>query len=407
MPPLPQPLPHLSRFAPWLVPLLLVACAKPPQPAPPRPAMVVQASAGDLAYEAFAGETRARQELPLAFRIGGKLAHRLVDAGARVKAGQVLADLDASDVRLQSDADRAQLASAESDLALTRAELARYKDLASRQLVSRSLLDTRQASHDAAAARVRQASALLSAASNQVGYAVLRAPDDGVITQRQAEAGQVVAAGQPVFVIALDGEREVSISVPEKDIARFALGRDLAVELWALPGKRFAGKLRELSPAADPLTRTYAARVAFDAGDSAVELGQSARVYALAAENSGMRLPLSAMTRAGSQQAVWVVDDKGIVHLRPVVIGAYGEDGVPVRSGLRPDEWVVAAGAHLLRDGERVLPIDRDNRPVQIAATATATATKAATATTAATPTATAAATASSPSAPASTPVAR
>lgn len=355
-----------------LLPVLLAACNKAPEPTALRPAMVVQASAGDLAYEAFAGEVHAREETPLAFRIGGKVAHRLVDAGARVKAGQVLADLDASDVKLQSEADRAQLASADSDLALARAELGRYKDLASRQLVSRSLLDTRQAAYDAAASRVRQAHAQLSAAGNQVSYTALRAPGNGVVTQRQAEAGQVVAAGQAVFVLALDGEREVAISVPENDIARFTLGRDLAVELWALPGKRFAGKLREISPAADPLTRTYAARVAFDAGDSAVELGQSARVYALAAENSGMRLPLSALTRAGSRQAVWVVDPKGIVHLRPIETGAYSEDGVPVRSGLQPDEWVVAAGAHLLREGEQVLPIDRDNRPVQVAASVAA-----------------------------------
>jgi len=373
MPPL-RRLPSLSAawLSPLLLPLLLAACNKAPEPTAPRPAMVVQASAGDLAYEAFAGEVHAREETPLAFRIGGKVAHRLVDAGARVKAGQVLADLDASDVKLQSEADRAQLASADSDLALARAELGRYKDLASRQLVSRSLLDTRQAAYDAAASRVRQAHAQLSAAGNQVGYTALRAPGNGVVTQRQAEAGQVVAAGQAVIVLALDGEREVAISVPENDIARFTLGRDLAVELWALPGKRFAGKLREISPAADPLTRTYAARVAFDAGDSAVELGQSARVYALAAENSGMRLPLSALTRAGSRQAVWVVDPKGIVHLRPIETGAYSEDGVPVRSGLQPDEWVVAAGAHLLREGEQVLPIDRDNRPVQVAASGAA-----------------------------------
>ena len=373
MPPL-RRLPSLSAawLSPLLLPFLLAACAKSPEATAVRPAMVVQASAGDLAYEAFAGEVHAREETPLAFRIGGKVAHRLVEAGARVKAGQVLADLDASDVTLQSEADRAQLASADSDLALARAELGRYKDLASRQLVSRSLLDTRQAAYDAAASRVRQAHAQLSAAGNQVGYAALRAPGNGVVTQRQAEAGQVVAAGQAVFVLALDGEREVAISVPENDLARFTLGRDLAVELWALPGRRFAGKLSELSPAADPLTRTYAARVAFDAGDSAVELGQSARVYALAAENSGMRLPLSALTRAGSRQAVWVVDPKGIVHLRPIETGAYSEDGVPVRSGLQPDEWVVAAGAHLLREGEQVLPIDRDNRPVQVAASVAA-----------------------------------
>jgi multidrug efflux system membrane fusion protein len=361
-------MPPLRCAAAWLLPLLLAACAKAPEPVALRPALVVQANAGVLAYEAFAGEVHAREETPLAFRIGGKIVDRRVDAGARVRAGQVLADLDAADATLQSEADRAQLASAGSDLALAGAELVRYQDLAARQLVSRSLLDTRQAAFDAAAARVRQARAQLSAAGNQLGYAALRAPGAGVVTQRQAEAGQVVAAGQTVFVLALDGEREVAISVPEKDIARFTVGRALAVELWAAPGTRYPGKLREVSPAADPLTRTYAARVAFDAADGAVDLGQSARVYALAAENSRMRLPLSALTRDSARNAVWVVDARGVVHLRPIETGAYGEDGVPVRAGLRPDEWVVAAGAHLLRDGEQVLPIDRDNRPVHVAA---------------------------------------
>ena len=350
----------------WTLPVLLAACAQAPEPPAPRPAMVVRASSGDLAYEAFAGDVHAREEAPLAFRIAGKISRRLVDAGARVKAGQALAELDAADVRLQSEAGRAQLASAQSDLALARAELGRYRELAGKQLVSRSLLDTRQAAFDAAAARVRQARAQFEASGNQVAYAVLRAPGDGVIAQRLAEAGQVVAAGQSVFVLAADGEREVAISVPEQGIDRFSIGRDLAVELWAVPGKRFPGKLREISPAADPLTRTYAARVSFDAGDSSVELGQSARVYALAAAGSGMRLPLSALTGSGSRPAVWVVDAAGIVHRRDIQAGPYAEDGVPVRAGLRPDEWVVAAGAHLMREGEKVVPIDRDNRPVHI-----------------------------------------
>ncbi len=353
----------------WALPVLLGACAQAPEPPSPRPAMVVRADSGDLAYEAFAGDVHAREEAPLAFRIAGKISRRLVDAGARVRAGQALAELDAADVRLQSEAGRAQLASAQSDLALARAELGRYRELAGKQLVSRSLLDTRQAAFDAAGARVKQARAQFDASGNQVAYAVLRAPRDGVIAQRLAEAGQVVAAGQSVFVLAADGEREVAISVPEQSISRFSIGRDLAVELWAAPGKRFPGKLREISPAADPLTRTYAARVSFDAGDTAAELGQSARVYALAAEGSGMRLPLSALAGGGGHPAVWVVDAAGIVHRREVKAGAYAEDGVPIQAGLRPDEWVVAAGAHLMRDGEKVLPIDRDNRPVRIEST--------------------------------------
>jgi len=344
--------------------LLLAACGGKPAEPSPRPAMVTRASIAAGALEAYAGEVRAREEPSLSFRVPGKILRRLVDAGATVHAGQPLAELDPSDARLQSEAARAALLSAESDLALAKAEMTRYQNLADKQLVSRSLYDARVASLQAAEARVRQARAQSAASGNQVDYSVLRAPRDGVISQRLAEAGQVVAAGQPVFLLAANGEREVLISVPEQGLQRFAVGRELAVELWARPGERFPGVVRELAPAADPTTRTFAARVAFAAPDG-VELGQSARVYARVDGDSRPRLPLSALTQKNGQAAVWVVDpNTHQVHSRAIAIGAYGEDGVPVLSGLRPDEWVVAAGAHLLLEGQKVTPIDRDNRPV-------------------------------------------
>lgn len=363
-----RPLPPVLLLASVL---LLAACGREPAAPEARPALVVQASSGDLGYEAYAGEVHAREEPQLAFRIPGKILHRKVDAGARVKAGQALADLDPADVRLQSEADRAALASAEADLSLARSELERYKNLADKQLVSRSMYDARVTQASAAQARVRQARAALSASGNQVAYSVLRAPSDGVIAQRLAEAGQVVSAGQPVFVLAVEGEREVLISVPEQHVARFPVGRDLVVELWAEPGKRFPGKVREISPSADALTRTYAARVSFETNGAPVELGQSARVYAAVAESSGMRVPLSALTQSKGQNAVWVVDPAtSRLRLTPVRTGAYLEDGVPVLSGLKPTDWIVAAGAHLLREGEKVTPIDRDNRPVRLGAAA-------------------------------------
>lgn len=361
----------LRALWPLALALSLAACGDEPAPADVRPVLVVQASSGELGYEAFAGEVHAREEPQLAFRIGGKISRRLVDAGARVKAGQALAELDPADVRLQSEADRAALASAQADLSLAQSELQRYKNLVDKQLVSQSLYDNRVAALRAAESRVRQARAQVSASGNQVGYAVLRAPSAGVIAQRLAEAGQVVAAGQAVFVLAVDGEREVLISVPEQSISRFPVGRDLAVELWAEPGKRFPGKLREISPSADAQTRTFAARVGFDTAGAAVELGQSARVYAQTATGSGMRLPLSALTQAKGRPAVWVVDPATYkLRLTPIRTGAFGEDGVPVLSGLKPTDWVVAAGAHLVLEGEKIAPIDRDNRPVRLAGAA-------------------------------------
>ncbi|MBW8311974.1 MAG: efflux RND transporter periplasmic adaptor subunit [Rhizobium sp.] len=333
-----------------------------------RPAMVVQARTQGAALSAYAGEVRARHEPALAFRIGGKLARRHVDVGDRVKAGQALAELDASDVSLQRESARAALASAESDLALAASELERYKSLFDRQLVSRSLYDARVSAHEAAQARVRQARAQASVSENQADYAVLRAPGQGVIAQRLAEAGQVVAAGQTVFVLAEDGEREVLISVPERDAAGFAPGRKLAVELWSMPGKHFPGVLRELAPAADAQARTFAARVSFDPGQASVDLGQSARVYATAEGGEELAVPLSAVYEHEGKAALWVVDAaKSTVHLRPVRLGPYGERWVPVKDGLAPGEWVVAAGVHLLLEGQRIKPIDGDNRPVELA----------------------------------------
>lgn len=358
---------HAIRLLLPLSLLLLAACGGDQTAELPRPALVVQPMAAGREVNAYAGEVHARIEPQLAFRIGGKIARRLVDAGARVQAGQALAELDSADVRLQDQAAAAQLSSAKSDLQLAKAELDRYKSLLASQLVSRSLYETRLAQYQAAAARVRQAQAQASVSGNQAGYAVLRAPSAGLIAQRLAEAGQVVAAGQPIFVLAADGDREVLISVSENAVAQFTLGRDLLVELWAAPGKQFAGKLREIAPAADPLTRTYAARVTFQANGVPVDIGQSARVYAPQPDSGTLSLPLSAIYQDQNRPAVWVMQ-QGRAHLQPVRLGPYGETEVPVLSGVNASDWVVVAGVHLLREGMPLTPVDHDNRRVAAAA---------------------------------------
>lgn len=353
-----------------LIVAALAGCGKAPEPEPVRSALVIQPGAGLQAVSAYAGEVHAREEPPVAFRIGGKIGRRFVDAGTRVKVGEALAELDPGDVRLQADTARAALAAARSDLALTSAERERYKKLLDQQLVSRSQFDARDQAWRGAMARVDQAKAQALLAANQAAYATLRAPATGVITQRLAEAGQVVAAGQPVFVLAADGEREVAIAVPEQSLADFPVGRVLMVEAWATPGQRIVGRLREISPAADPVARTYAARVSLVAPATGIELGQSVRVYA-ADVGATLSVPLSAIVPKESGAAVWVVRPadapaRGVVHLVSVRTGPWGEQRVPVLSGLAPDDWVVAAGAHLLREGQVVQPVDRDDRPVAL-----------------------------------------
>ena len=353
-----------------LLALVLAACGGvDDDAAPARPVLVQQPSPSAAAVQAFAGEVRARHETPLAFRVAGKVAKRRVDVGDRVAAGQVLAELDADDLRLGREAAEAQLAVAQADARLAEAEYERFRVMHERQLVSRSLFDARKSTLDAAISRVAQARAQLDVAGNQAAYGVLRAPKAGVIAMRQIEAGQVVAAGQMAFGLAEDGEREVAIALPEADVARFAVGQDVLVELWALPGQRVPGVIREIAPAADAQARTFATRVSLRLpGSIDVELGQSARVYAANAAAAALSVPLSALTEHAGKPAVWVLGDDGAsVRQVPVDAGAFGESEVPVRAGLRPDDWVVISGVHLLREDLRVVPVDRDNRPVRVA----------------------------------------
>jgi multidrug efflux system membrane fusion protein len=359
----------------WLAPLLLgVAllggCGNGDDAAPAaRPVLVQQPTPAAGAVQAFAGEIRARHETPLAFRVGGKVARRLVDVGDRVEAGQALAELDANDLRLGRESAQAQLAAAQADVRLAEAEFERVKVMVDRQLVSRSLFDARKSALDAARSRVAQARAQLDVAGNQAAYGVLRAPAAGVVALRQIEAGQVVAAGQTAFGIAEDGEREVAIALPEADVARFKVGQDVLVELWAAPGQRVPGTLREIAPAADAQARTYATRVALALPDGLrVELGQSARVYAANADAQALSVPLSALVEADGRPALWVLDAAGQRVKRVAVeAGAFSETDVPVFSGLQPDDWVVISGVHLLGENDAVKPVDRQNRPVRVA----------------------------------------
>lgn len=348
----------------------LSACGGGDKPAEaPRPALVVTPGGGaEAALSAYAGEIRAREESALSFRVGGNLIRRNVDTGAQVRRGEVLALLDPGDLSLQAQAAQAQLAAAEADLARARGDRDRFAKLVDEQMVSRSAYDAQVAAYKAAEGQARAARAQMDVAQNQAAYSQLRAPRDGVIASRQAEAGQVVSAGQTIYTLAADGSREVAIGLPENRIRDFSVGQPVLVELWNDPERRLSGVIREISPAADPQTRTYAARVSL-AGDAAeaVELGQSARVYVQ--ENgtkAALTLPLSAIQPGKNDStAVWVVDRQtGKVSLRPVKLGRYGETNVPVLSGVTASDWVVAGGGHLLREGQAVTPVDRNNRPL-------------------------------------------
>lgn len=355
---------------------LLAACGKPETaPTPALPVFVVHPDgSGGMAVAAYSGEVRAREETALSFRVGGKLLRREVDVGQRVNKGQLLAVLDVADYELQARAAQAQYAAAEADLVRARDDHKRYAALAEQQLVSRSALDAQTAALKAAQGQADAARANLDVSRNQAGYAQLHAPDAGLIASREAEAGQVVAAGQTIYTLAADGAREVAIALPESTIRDFSVGQAVQVELWNQPGKYLPGSIREIAAAADPQTRTYAARVSLaPEALNEVELGQSARVFVSHGKDGVLNVPLAAVQpgKSGQQASVWVVNPaNGTLQARTVTLGTYGPEQVPVLQGLKGDEWVVAAGGHLLREGQQVTAVDRNNRPVLTSAPA-------------------------------------
>jgi membrane fusion protein, multidrug efflux system len=321
--------------------LTLVACGEPPPP--PQEITVVKTivagtTAADVA-RSYSGEVHARYEVPLSFRIGGKLVERKVDAGAHVSAGQLLARLDPADMALQAS-------QAQSQLGLAQADARRYRDLRAQNFVSSAALDAKETALKAAESQA-------GIAHNQAAYAQLAADRPGVIAAVLGEPGQVVAAGQPVFRLAQDGEREVAISLPESVVTGITVGDEASVSLWS-GSKAYRGRLRELAPAADATTRTFAARVSLLDADASVALGMTATVRFTAGKQPALAVPLSAVFQQGDRPAVWVVGQDSTLALRPVTVSAYTDAGATVAEGLQPGERIVAAGVHKLTGGQKV-----------------------------------------------------
>jgi RND family efflux transporter MFP subunit len=348
-------------LAPLAAALLLSACQRhePEAFEEVRPVHTVVAgrSEGSVGV-GYSGEIVARHESLLGFRTPGKIAVRLVEVGSIVKRGQPLMRLSPEQEALQLSAAGADVDAAMSRAAQARVDLQRTEALLSRQFASRAELDQHRLALEQAEAQLRAASARRAATANQQGYTVLSADRDGVVTAITAEAGQVVAAGQPVVTLAADGEREVAISIPESRVDELRLARSLRVSVWAHPGRSWDGTLRELAPATDSITRTYSARIAIRNPDTALlRLGMTASVNVPDAEGgSAIRLPLTAIVDKAGQRQVWVVDPKtSRVALRAVTLGTAQDDRVQVLAGLSGGEAVVSAGVHMLQPGQRVM----------------------------------------------------
>ncbi len=332
-----------------------------------RPVRAVTVSpAGASAVVELSGEVVPRYESRIGFRVGGKIIARKVEVGTVVRRGQLLMQLDATDLQLGQAQAKAAVAAADSNLSLAKAELERYRELRQKNFVSQAVLDAKDAAYKSALASHEQASASLKVQANQTGYASLVADADGVVTGIDAEVGQVVSAGAPVVRIARTGETEVRVSIPEDQVELLRKAVDVKVRTWAHPGEALAGHVREIAPVADPSTRTFTAKVAIPKAGNDVRLGMTATVAFASAAAPGIRLPLTALFHNKDATSVWVVD-KGAVHLVPVQqAGASGND-VLIAAGLDHGQTVVTAGVNMLREGQKVSVLGQELAAIKAA----------------------------------------
>ena len=335
--------------------LVLASCSRPVEKVEeirPVRAMVVAAGIGKTIIE-LAGEIQPRYESQLGFRVGGKLIARKVEVGTLVKRGQVLMQLDPLDLQLAQSQAKAAVSATESTLALAKADLDRYRELRQKNFVSQALLDAKEAAYKSAIASHEQANAGLKVQANQSSYSTLYADADGVITAVQAEVGQVVAAGTPVVKLARTAEKEVRVSIPEDQIEVLRQVTDLAVKTWANSNVAISGRLRELSPIADPATRTYTAKISLPRAGPEIRLGMTATVQFAAPALPGIHLPMTALVNSKEGTAVWVVES-GVVKLVPVQVASATGTEVLIAQGLSAGQSVVTAGVNQLRPGQKV-----------------------------------------------------
>ena len=352
-----RPLPALILLSLSLAAgLALAGCShgsRDPQPA--KGVIALKLSPTDTTpRDEYSGDVHARHESVLGFRVPGKITARYVNLGDTVKAGQLLAKLDAADAELGKDAAQAGLTAAQSSYETAKRELDRYTALVKTGAVSRSAFEHQQDLFTAAEANYHQAQRAFELRGNQLAYTELRADHDGVVTSVDAEAGQVVAEGQAVMALAWSVGREVYIDVPENRIGDFDRAQDIKVTLWGSQGQGYVGHVRERAASADPATRTFLVKIALQDPGPEVKLGMTAAVaVADAVDPEELLLPLSALYHKDTATAAWVVDPKtSKLVLKPVQVLRYTEAGAVIGAGLAPGDTVVLKGVNELYEGE-------------------------------------------------------
>lgn len=335
---------------------VLSACNKPPEPPEPlRPVKTLRVSVEDQSRAlSLPGEVRARHEAALAFQVGGKITRCAVNSGDTVRRGQILAQLEPVDYALSEQSAAASEAQARSNLSVAENEFKRFQALFEKNFVSAAALEQKQAALDAARANHTAARASHTEQSRRVAYTALTADGDGVITQYNCNIGQVVSAGQSIMGLARKGEMEILVHVPESALNTVNHSPTFLLRLNALPGVSWQGRLRELSAAADPATRTYAARIRVDKPDARLRLGMTATVEIASSAQSAIYLPLSAIISRDGKPGVWQLNAENTVQRVEITLGELAGNTVQVLSGIRSGDEIIVAGADLLREGEKV-----------------------------------------------------
>lgn len=302
----------------------------------------------------YSGEVRGRYESQLAFQVSGKIIKRNVELGSVVNVGDVLMQIDPKDIQQTVNSASAQVYSAESQLRLAESNLNRFRQLYEDGAVGRMTYEQYVSAYEVAAAAVQQASSQRTQGANQLDYSLLRTDKPGVVSAIRAEAGQVVSAGQPVLTVVQDGEREVEISVPENRIEELRKTQQIKVTFWALSNVSAEGKVREIAPMADPITRTYKVRISLLNPPPEMKLGMTAAVSLINSEaQPTATVPLAAIYQNGDTPCVWVVTDD-TVALRPIKTGKFGNGTIQVIAGLQQGDRIVTAGVHRLNEGQKV-----------------------------------------------------
>ena len=347
----------LAGFSLALLAIALAGCNEKvaEKATPSRPVLVAT-----VHYEAespersFVGTIKPRIETDMGFRVPGKVAKRLVEVGETVDVGQPLATLDEVDLKLQAEQAEAELRASTGVLAQAAAAETRAKELKAKGWATDAQLDQAKAAADEARARLNRAQRSVELTNNSLSYATLLADTRGVVTATLIDAGQVVASGQTAIRVARLGEKEAVVAIPETLLGRAKDGV-ASVSLWSEPNKKYTAKLREIAPAADPATRTYLAKFSLpEAGDN-VSLGMTATLtLADAATTRVARLPLSALFSEGGDPSLYVVDDKGEVVLKPVIVKSYESNDVVISGGVDEGDEVVALGVQKLDPAQKV-----------------------------------------------------